>query len=591
MASRVSDLRADASRRGSVGAALLGFAVLIGASLDSRADVSGRVVDDVSDAPIAGAIVSVRARPDIAPVLAASDGSFVLPLVEPGVFEVAAARAYDSGATHNYISDTQQVFDGFTGAELRLARLPTMENTTYQPPSADQLCIGCHFQYYQEWSGARHAGAAENPWVLDLYSGDGTPGGSTGYVFRDTHDAGDTGQCATCHAPLEDVFNPGQTFLDEVSTPAGLDGVTCLACHQMAEVNDNVDALHLLGNTTYRFPESQSQTSFHVFGNLPDVDRIPMQNVYQPQFGESQFCASCHQYVNPTTGAPGQATFAEWQASPYAVEGPNFRSCQDCHMPSRGDSGSIGSGGPERPPSQRNSHAFVGATPETLSANIELRVDLAREGQTLRVNAEVENRAGHGFPTGVSIRNAILVLRVTVDGAPLMQQSGPVVPFWGSDDVPGQQPGDLAGQPGKGFAKLLEGRINGQGPTVSPVLFIDAEGFTDTLIPSAATDRSEYRFSLPAGISDSANVRVEAELLYRRAWRALAVTKGWTQTPGGMPVEIPVQQVQLDRTLGTLGPALEPPISIPLGERLPLWIALALMLGLLASQRGWLRRS
>ena len=79
--------------------------------------------------------------------------------------------------------------------------------------------------------------------MLDLYSGDGTPGGSNGYVFLDSHDPGETGFCATCHTPLVDAQDPGNVFLNEVTLPGGLDGVNCLACHQMAEVNDNTDAL------------------------------------------------------------------------------------------------------------------------------------------------------------------------------------------------------------------------------------------------------------------------------------------------------------------------------------------------------------
>jgi len=549
----------------------------------ARADVSGQVVDDLAGTPIAGALISVRARPDIAPVITAADGSFVLPLDEEGIFEVAAAVPYNPAAGPNYFTDVQQAFDGLTGIELRLSRVSEVENTSYQPPAADQLCIACHFSYYNQWTSARHAGAADNPWVLDLYSGSGTPGGGAGYVFTQTHDADDSGLCATCHAPLEDVFTPGELKLNEVVTAAGRDGVTCLACHQISHVNENVDALHHLGNSTYRFPLDAAQTAFHVFGALPDVDRIPMQNVYQPQFKDSRLCASCHEYKNPTTGAPGQATYSEWLASPYAQPGPGFRSCQDCHMPAQQGSATIGSGGPPRPGSQRHDHRFIGATPATLSANIDLRVQLSRVGNELQVRSEVENRAGHAFPTGISIRNALLVIEASIDGVPLAQVGGPTVPFWGSDDVPGTQPGDFAGAPGKGFAKMLEGRINGQGPTVRPVLFIDAEGvFSDTLIPSGATDISQYRFSLPAGTPETAQVRVEARLLYRRAWRALAVTKGWTQTPGGLPIEMQVQRIEQFRSLASLGSGLTPPVAIPVGgERFALWMVLAMLGGLL----------
>jgi len=39
-------------------------------------------------------------------------------------------------------------------------------------------------------------------------------------------------------------------------------------------------------------------------------------------------------------------------------------------------------------------------------------------------------------------------------------------------------------------------------------------------------------------------------LLYRRAWRDLAVTKGWTQTPGGDPVQSVVAQQSVSVAAG-----------------------------------------
>lgn len=173
------------------------------------------------------------------------------------------------------------------------------------------------------------------------------------------------------------------------------------------------------------------------------------------------------------------------------------------------------------------------------------------------VDAEVENRCGHNFPTGISLRNALLVVDVRLDGVPLVQSGGGTVPWWADDDVPGVQPGDYAGWPGRGFAKVLAGRINGAGPQVAPVLFIDAETVLENSgIPSGATDASSYRFTIPAGLSPAAQVEVDVRLLYRRAWRALAVTKGWTQTPGGMPVEIEVQRAQLPIALAPVADAL-----------------------------------
>ena len=176
-----------------------------------------------------------------------------------------------------------------------------------------------------------------------------------------------------------------------------------------------------------------------------------------------------------------------------------------------------------------------------------------QSGGLITVRASVSNfGAGHDFPTGVSIRNALLVLSAEVAGSPLNQASGPTVPEWADDDVPGQQEGDYAGMPGTGFAKILEGRINGEGDPVWPVLFVDAEVVREkSTIPSGGTHVTEVVFNAPPAVLLGSPLRVEARLLYRRAFRALAVTKGWTVTPQGGDIEIEVANEAVDTILGT----------------------------------------
>ncbi len=542
----------------------------------AHAAISGRVVDAGTDAPIAGAIVRQQATEGPQTTTNAA-GEFTLNIAPADAVAIGAARPYDHASALNYVSNIGFGSNGQTNVEIRLERLPNAPNNAYTPADA-QLCGACHGEQFEQWQSSRHAGAAVNPWVRDLFSGDGTPGGGAGYVFKTSHDPGESGFCASCHAPMQDVFTPGQLLFDAISTQAGRDGVSCLGCHQQA----NVDAAringiaHVDGKVSYRFPsDSKHPTSLYVFGPLPDVEASIMRNSYRPQIEQSIACAGCHQYNRPDNGAPGQNTYAEWLGSPFAQPGPNFRTCQNCHMPNESGPGPIATtAGFDRPASQRHRHTFIGSTPATLSNAILLRASVSETAGVLIVNAEVENRgAGHSFPGGVSIRNAILSLDVRANGVPLPQQGGPVVPFYGSDDVPGTQPGDLAGLPGKGFAKVLEGRINDQGATVRPVLFIDAERLaSDTVIPSGATDRSTYAFSL-AGVTAGTPITVDARLVYRRAFRALAVTKGWTVTPSGGPIEIEVGRQQISAVAqGTSA------IGVPLLGR---WALVLLGLGVL----------
>lgn len=208
---------------------------------------------------------------------------------------------------------------------------------------------------------------------------------------------------------------------------------------------------------------------------------------------------------------------------------------------------SIGSA-PTRPGSQRRSHAIVGATPTTLPAAISLATSAQADGGRLEVEAVVTNLgAGHAFPTGISIRNAFLVVEARREGVLLAQVSGPVVPWWANDDDPTWTEGDYAGQPGSGFAKILEGEINGQ--LTAPVLFVDADAVREnSTLPAGAARSVVVRFDLGAAAAGD-DVTVTARLLYRKAFRALSTTKGWTTTPSGGPIEIEVASEQLELVL------------------------------------------
>lgn len=527
------------------------LATFVLAARAASADISGFVLVEGSGTPgtpIGGAYVHLQADLLTPGTFSAADGSFTLVANPVGLVFVTAAIPYLRSAPENFLTGGTPTVDGTTGVEIRLEPMPAADDPSYVPAGVSE-CGACHFERYSQWTASHHAYSAQNQWVLDLFSGTGTPGGGAGYVFKNTHDPGETGFCATCHAPMQDLQDPRPEGvpLDEATAPHGAEGILCVACHQMDSIDETqINALHHRGKATYRFPQAGlgETTAQFVWGPLDDVTFSLMQASFSPLHDSPQLCASCHQYHNPTTDAPGQNTFLEWQASPYGTPGPLFEDCQHCHMSRLAGIGqNCEFGGPDREGAERHTHTFVGATFETLAANLALTSAVEETGAgNIRVTSSVDNfGAGHNFPTGIPIRNAILWITATLAGQPLTQIAGPTIPFWASDDVPGDQPGDLAGQPGKGFATVLEGRINGQGPVVRPVLFIDAEGvYSQTTIPSGTVDTTVVEFTLPPGTPPGSTVEVTAVLLYRRAWRALAVTKGWTETTHGDPIEIEV---------------------------------------------------
>ena len=556
---------------------LVVFGFWLAVALPVAAEISGRVLEDGSDLPIQGAIVHLQADPSSPMVVSAADGSFTLPVSPAGVVTVSAGVEYDRSAPDNWATGGTTAVDGQVGVVIYLVRIPAASDLLYQSflPQV-QDCGNCHHDQEQQWRESNHSFAGDDAWVLDLFSGDGTPGGSAGYVYRDTHDPGETGFCATCHTPLADVFDPGAVMLNEVTSVTALEGVSCIACHQMDSVNDQVQNLHHIGNSTYRFPDGSPfiPTQEFVWGPLDDVAFGGMKASYAPLFAQSLVCASCHQYNRPGTSIPGQTTYNEWLASSYASPGPGFRSCQSCHMPQEDGPGylvePIGDP-PLRPAGQRHRHVMIGATEASLQDAVSLGTTVSEGGGTVIVESEVTNHgAGHNFPTGVSVRNALLVISASWNGLPLAQVSGPAVPFWADDNVPGKQDGDWAGEPGTGFARVLEGRINDQGPVVRPVLFIDGEAIhSATQLPAGSSHTSEVTFAIPAAAQPGDVVVVEARLLYRRAWRAVAVTKGWETTPQGDPVEIEVWRTYDTLELTQAGPgAVAIPATGPVGTAL-----------------------
>ncbi|MCG8455046.1 MAG: hypothetical protein MI919_02115, partial [Holophagales bacterium] len=189
------------------------------------ADISGTVVDG-GGSPVAGAEVRIQAMPEGPLVVTGADGTFTLPVAAPGIVAVAVAVPYDPDAAVNYLTQVDSIPDGSVGVSIALVELPTVANGSYDPPGVSISCATCHSEIVSEWQGSVHSTAAEDFWVRDLYSGDGSPGGSAGYVFLDTHDPGDTGACATCHAPMADAFDPGNVFLNDAfdsGDPAALD--------------------------------------------------------------------------------------------------------------------------------------------------------------------------------------------------------------------------------------------------------------------------------------------------------------------------------------------------------------------------------
>ncbi|MCA9001773.1 MAG: hypothetical protein KDB61_07615, partial [Planctomycetes bacterium] len=210
-------------------------------------------------------------------------------------------------------------------------------------------CKECHAQVYEEWSASWHSKSWTDPDVRAL---------SNDFANTD---------CIDCHAP-KDVFatGPGKRVLPRADRRE--EGVDCLACHRLpAEMGGGV-----AGTTAH--PKAACRPQLKT--ELARVD----------------YCGSCHNQHN---------TVDQWRASRFAVKGPDYKDCRDCHMPVRED----GSG---------RSHHFIGSHD---MAMIQSAVTLTAERKADapgNILVQLENHgAGHAFPTDERSRAADIFWRKT----------------------------------------------------------------------------------------------------------------------------------------------------------------------------------
>jgi hypothetical protein len=408
---------------------------------------------------------------------------------------------------------------------INLQEIPNQDNKDYQwqDPTPDvksqDNCGNCHSRIYGEWSNDAHSRSAVNPILRTMYEGTDMLGRPRGPGYR--LDWSDEGNCASCHAPIAALrLNMNLNELQGVDRT----GVSCDLCHKVKDVGPDLNVPNL-AEVNFMRPPKGSKLIFGPFDDATFISEVPDFS-HSPLFKSSRFCAVCHD--GSFWGVPVYETFTEWQNSQYNKLGIQ---CQACHMQSTGEFNIFADkehGGKTRLPADIASHRMMGEKPEELLRSaVAMETSATIKDQLLVVTVKITNvGAGHDVPTGQPMRNLILVIACEDGSArPLRFMTGESVPAWG---------GNLAAEPGKGFAKILL-TLN-EYPKSSHISSDQALAefpspfwrrnriLVDNRIPPKGTDESTFSFSVPKEFSQ---LRVKAQLIYRRAFKPLADFKGW----------------------------------------------------------------
>jgi hypothetical protein len=553
--------------RGSKWIIVLGVCVLAGivfrpflrvsAKVASHERIIGGVVRN-DEGTVSGAIVRIQTMEYSA--VTGPEGEFELkiPASLSGTVKLTAwAKGY-------FIVGPVETSPGENDVTISLHRHSQLDNReyewlpSYRPAGSDknQACSECHFRGetvsgpalpVDEWLKDAHSKSAVNPRFITLHTGKDMSGRrSPSTRFRRVKDHGliplppdpeepyygpgyrldnpdHTGNCGTCHLPAAAIDAPYNT--DPVSVlGVEAEGVSCDFCHKIWDVR-------LDPATGLPFPDRPGVLSYefrrpfegHQFFAGPLDDIAPGEDTYSSIQKSSQFCAPCHFGVFEDTVV--YDSFGEWLRSPYSRE-ETGKTCQDCHMPNTGAEyfASPEKGGLKRDPNTIVNHRMPGAKDiDLLENSVSLTMEAERSPEGIRVKTKVVNdRTGHHVPTDSPLRHLILVVRAYDDDASeLSLKEGPVLPEWCGSGDPAD--GCYAGLPGKVFVKLLEEIWTGVSPTAA--YWNPTRVVMDTRLGAFESDIGEFLFIAP----DSGDIRIEAVLLYRRAYKTLMDLKGWIE--------------------------------------------------------------
>ncbi|MFA5371238.1 MAG: multiheme c-type cytochrome [Sideroxydans sp.] len=219
-------------------------------------------------------------------------------------------------------------------------------------------CGQCHTEQHTAWRTSLHS-KAMGPglrWQLMLM------------------DQNQGNRCLRCHAPLAEQKAllalehswpnaPKQPPPDYVDADLGHRGLVCAACH-------------VRGHQRFGPPPRGKVAEVRPHGGF----------IIAKAFQDSHFCAHCHQFPDDGPRIAGKLqedTYQQWLASPYAKDGPNRQTCQNCHMSGR-------------------QHLWRGIhDPDMTRRAIDVTLKLnALGGDRYEALAKVRNSgAGHHFPT------------------------------------------------------------------------------------------------------------------------------------------------------------------------------------------------
>jgi hypothetical protein len=364
---------------------------------------------------------------------------------------LAAASVASTPQAGAVLADVAPVYDSTLFAPSS-ATTVTGEEIASGAFAAPEQCAACHRAEDAAWRASAHSWAATSP----LYRA------RVKVASQNTH-METAPFCAGCHAPIGLVsgqIHTRWTWFGQENRPldaAAQTGVSCAVCHGIATTTGITNGAYVLNPSS--LPETSSPANLNAASHKADVQRS--------LYTQPEFCATCHDAVNPYTGLAVMSTYQEWRASRFNTGDPSTSTtCQDCHFAD-------------------GRHGSLRADDLTSAASLHLTATHESGSQEMLVRVGVSNvGAGHDLPTGSSeLQKLWLVITVSDATGKRLFITGDVDEY---DDP-------VAGSISYG------------------VTWLDAEGRPTERLWEAATVERDHRIAAGATVTEELQVAIPAD--------------------------------------------------------------------------------
>lgn len=205
--------------------------------------------------------------------------------------------------------------------------------------SGSETCgtAGCHAQIVEEWQASAHRWAAMDAGFQKIQTNMATQNGpeSTRY-------------CGGCHDPISLFSGAKNLFVeqDELTSLNGYrEGVSCLVCHAIREVDVKGNADYVVGTPErYMYEIEYAQQPSEAKRLMRDflIRSYPKQHMKLSKtlFKAPEYCAACHkQFIDQEINRVGwvqlQNQYDNWKQSRWNRPGEPGKTieCRECHMP------------------------------------------------------------------------------------------------------------------------------------------------------------------------------------------------------------------------------------------------------------------